>query len=235
MRRSALLVVLMLVGLASPALAEKRVALVIGNSAYQNVAPLENPVNDAALMADTLKGLGFSLTGNGAQLNLDKRALDDAVQAFGRQVQGADVAMFYYAGHGVQVRGSNFLVPINANPTREADVDFQMVDLNLVLNQMQGAGTRLNMVILDACRNNPFGGRGLRGADGKYASALLRPIRVRGAELALWHGLHHADAHRKPRCADEPGDFLPVRLRHHDDFRCQQEGGSTDRRKDEGI
>jgi TPR repeat protein len=169
MRRYALLVVLMLLGLASPALADKRVALVVGNSAYQNVAPLENPVNDATLMADTLKGLGFSLTGNGAQLNLDKRALDDAVQAFGRQVQGADVAMFYYAGHGVQVRGSNFLVPINANPTREADVDFQMVDLNLVLNQMQGSGTRLNMVILDACRNNPFGGRGLRSAEGGLA------------------------------------------------------------------
>ncbi len=169
MRRCALLAVLMLLGLASPALADKRVALVIGNSAYQNVAPLENPVNDATLMADTLKGLGFSLTGNGAQLNLDKRALDDAVQAFGRQVQGADVAMFYYAGHGVQVRGSNFLVPINANPTREADVDFQMVDLNLVLNQMQGSGTRLNMVILDACRNNPFGGRGLRSSEGGLA------------------------------------------------------------------
>jgi TPR repeat protein len=169
MRRYALLVVVMLLGFASPALADKRVALVIGNSAYQNVAPLENPVNDAMLMADTLKGLGFSLTGNGAQLNLDKRALDDAVQAFGRQVQGADVAMFYYAGHGVQVRGSNFLVPINANPTREADVDFQMVDLNLVLNQMQGSGTRLNMVILDACRNNPFGGRGLRSSEGGLA------------------------------------------------------------------
>jgi TPR repeat protein len=168
MRRCAL-VVLMLLGLASPALADNRVALVIGNSAYQNVAPLENPVNDAILMADTLKGLGFSLTGNGAQLNLDKRALDDAVQAFGRQVQGADVAMFYYAGHGVQVRGSNFLVPVNANPTREADVDFQLVDVNLVLNQMQGSGTRLNMVILDACRNNPFGGRGLRSSEGGLA------------------------------------------------------------------
>src|SRR5579871_7011369 len=89
MRRCALLAVLMLLGLASPALADKRVALVIGNSTYQNVAPLENPANDATLIADTLKGLGFSLTGNGAQLNLDKRALDDAVQAFGRQVQGA--------------------------------------------------------------------------------------------------------------------------------------------------
>src|SRR5215469_14127985 len=169
MRGQLISLVLLMLGLASPALAEKRVALVIGNSTYRNVTPLDNPANDAALMAQTLKDLGFSLTGGGAQLNLDKHGLDDAVQAFGHEVQGADVAMFYYAGHGVQVRGSNFLVPVNANPTREADVDFQMVDLNLVLNQMQGAGTRLNMVILDACRNNPFGGRGLRGTDGGLA------------------------------------------------------------------
>ena len=85
------------------------------------------------------------------------------MQNFGRQVQGADVALFYYAGHGVQVSGANYLVPVNANPTREADVDFQMVDINLVLRQMQGSGTRLNMVILDACRNNPFGARELAG------------------------------------------------------------------------
>jgi hypothetical protein len=119
MKRCLLFALLFTVSLASPALSDKRVALVIGNSAYQNVAPLDNPANDAALMAQTLKNLGFSLTGNSAQLNLD-----EAVQAFGRQVQGADVAMFYYAGHGVQVRGSNFLVPVKANPTREADVDF---------------------------------------------------------------------------------------------------------------
>jgi tetratricopeptide (TPR) repeat protein len=149
--------------------AEKRVALVVGNSAYKNVTPLDNPSNDASLMAETLKGLGFSLVGSKAQLDLDKNALDDAVQSFGRQIQGADVAMFYYAGHGVQVRGSNYLVPVNANPTREADVDFQMVDLNLVLNQMQGSGTRLNLVVLDACRNNPFGGRGLRSSEGGLA------------------------------------------------------------------
>ena len=95
--------------------------------------------------------------------------MDGAVQNFGRQVQGADVALFYYAGHGVQVAGSNYLVPVGANPTREADVDFQMVDVNLVLRQMQGSGTRLNMVILDACRNNPFGARGLRAAEGGLA------------------------------------------------------------------
>ena len=157
-----------LVGVAHAA-GEKRVALVIGNSAYQNVTRLDNPRNDAELMAKTLAGLGFTLIGSRAQFDLDKPAMDIAVQSFGRQVQGADVALFYYAGHGVQVSGTNYLVPISANATREADVDFQMLDVNLVLRQMQGSGTRLNMVILDACRNNPFGGRGLRAADGGLA------------------------------------------------------------------
>jgi TPR repeat protein len=168
-RLVACLALVVVVGFAGPAFAEKRVALVVGNSAYRSVTPLDNPTNDAALVAETLKGLGFTLTGNGARTDLDKAALDQAIQDFGRQIQGADVAMFYYAGHGVQVRGSNYLVPVNANPTREADVDFQMVDVNLVLNQMNGSGTRLNLVILDACRNNPFGGRGLRSSEGGLA------------------------------------------------------------------
>ncbi len=137
-------------------------ALVVGNASYRNVTTLDNPVNDAKLMADTLHSLGFTLIGGGAQLDLDKGGLDEAVQSFGNQIQGADVAMFYYAGHGVQVNGSNYLVPINANATREADVDFQMLNVASVLRQMEASGTRLNLVILDACRNNPFGARGLR-------------------------------------------------------------------------
>jgi carboxyl-terminal processing protease len=154
---------------AVPAFADKRVALVVGNAAYQNISRLDNPRNDALLMATTLQGLGFALIGDTAQLDLDKAGLDAVVQKFGAALQGADVALFYYAGHGVQVRGSNYLVPVGANPAREADVDFQMVDVNLVLRQMDGAGTRLNLVVLDACRNNPFGGRGLRSADGGLA------------------------------------------------------------------
>jgi uncharacterized caspase-like protein len=161
MRYSALAFVIALF-LVTPAAAEKRVALVIGNSSYQNVARLDNPRNDAALMAETLSALGFTLIGSRAQLDLDKSAMDLAVQNFGRQVQGADVALFYYAGHGIQIRGSNYLVPVSANPAKEADVDFQMVDVALVLRQMEGSGTRLKLIILDACRNNPFGGRGLR-------------------------------------------------------------------------
>jgi hypothetical protein len=138
------------------AAADKRVALVIGNSAYRSAAPLDNPANDAKLIADTLRKLGFTLVGGGAQLNLDKASLDRAVQDFGAQLTGADAGLFYYAGHGVQVRGNNYLVPVDANPTRAADVDFLMLDTNLVLRQMQAANTRLNIVILDACRNDPF-------------------------------------------------------------------------------
>ncbi len=167
--RSLALILLALLTTIGIARAEKRIALIVGNSNYQSITRLDNPKNDAKLMAQTLSALGFTLVGGGAQLDLDKPALDIAVQNFGRQVQGADVALFYYAGHGVQVAGSNYLVPVSANPTREADVDFQMVDVNLVLRQMQGAGTRLNMVILDACRNNPFGARGLRAAEGGLA------------------------------------------------------------------
>ncbi len=153
----------------APAAAEKRVALVIGNSAYQSVPRLENPANDARLVAGTLQRLGFTLVGGAAQVELDKAGFDTAVQRFGSQLIGADVALFYYAGHGIQLRGTNYLVPITANPARETDVDFQMVDAALVLRQMDSAGTKLNIVILDACRNNPFGGRGLRASDGGLA------------------------------------------------------------------
>ena len=165
MRRGVwLLALVSLLASCGPVLADTRVALVVGNSAYRTVSRLDNPKHDAALMAETLSGLGFTLVGGGAQLDLDEAAMRRAVQEFGAKARGADVALVYYAGHGVQVRGANYLVPIDANPTREADVDFQMLDVNVVLRQLESAGTKLNLVILDACRNNPFGGRGLRDA-----------------------------------------------------------------------
>lgn len=152
---------------ASPAAAEKRVALVIGNSAYKNVAPLDNPVKDAKLMADTLAGIGFTLIGGGAQLDLDKDAMSDVLEKFGHQLSGADVALFYYAGHGVQVSDKNYLVPVSANPTRQADISLQMIDVSGALDQMEDA--RLKVVILDACRNNPFGTRSLRAMNSGLA------------------------------------------------------------------
>jgi uncharacterized caspase-like protein len=116
-----------------------------------------------------LRKAGFILIGNRAQLDLDKPAFDKAIQTFGNELTGADIALFYYAGHGVQVRNVNYLVPVSANPVKEADVDFQMVDVSLILRQMEGSGTKLNLVILDACRNKPFGGRGLRGTESGLA------------------------------------------------------------------
>jgi len=168
-RLAFLWLIVMSIFAADAARAEKRVALVIGNAAYQSVTPLDNPRNDARLMAETLSGLGFTLIGNGPQIDLDKPAFDRALQNFGNAVLGADVALFYYAGHGVQVAGRNFLVPITANPTKESDVYLQMVDAAVVLSQMDGAGTKLNIVVLDACRNNPFRGRGLRATGGGLA------------------------------------------------------------------
>jgi uncharacterized caspase-like protein len=147
----------------------RRVALVIGESGYRNVDRLRNSSNDARLMATTLRQAGFTLVGDGAQLDLDKTRFDRAVQEFGRALNGADVALFYYSGHGMQVQGVNWLVPVDANPTGARDLDFQMVDASLVLRQMEGAGTKLNMMILDACRNNPFAVRGVRATAGGLA------------------------------------------------------------------
>ncbi|UFZ03643.1 YARHG domain-containing protein [Bradyrhizobium ontarionense] len=169
MGRSAIgILVFLLLGVA-PCAAGTHVALVVGNSDYQSVSKLANPANDARLVAETFQRLGFTLIGGGAQLDLDKPRFDQVVQTFGRQLLGAEVAVFYYAGHGIQLRGTNYLVPVSANPSREADVDFMMVDVGLILRQMEAAGTKLNIVILDACRNNPFGGRGLRSGDGGLA------------------------------------------------------------------
>ncbi|MGZ8246308.1 caspase family protein, partial [Methylomagnum sp.] len=134
----------------------KRIALVVGNSGYRHISTLPNPANDAQLMADTLRRAGFELVGGKAQLDLDKAHFEKAIQAFGTQLGAGSVALFYYAGHGVQVDSENWLVPVSAAAAKKADVDFQMVNAKLVLKQMENAGSRLNLVILDACRNNPF-------------------------------------------------------------------------------
>jgi hypothetical protein len=147
-----------------PGGADTRVALVVGNASYSHIGALANPSNDAKLVAGTLRDLGFALIGGSAQVDLDKAGFEQALQTFGNALIGADVAVFYYAGHGIQVGGANYLIPVNANPTREADVPLQMINANIVLAQMEGSGTRLNIMILDACRNNPLAGRSLRAA-----------------------------------------------------------------------
>ena len=155
--------------IAWPAAAEKRVALVVGNSHYRSLGTLANPSNDAKLLASTLRSVGFTLIGEGAQLDLDKRGFERVVESFGGELSAGDVAVFFYAGHGVQVRGNNYLVPVDASPADETDVAKQLFDINLVLREMERSRTRLNVLILDACRDNPFGGVGMRAASSGLA------------------------------------------------------------------
>ncbi|WP_345773820.1 caspase family protein [Azospirillum endophyticum] len=144
------------------AVAERRVALVLGNSTYQFAPRLPNPTNDAKAMAESLRAAGFELIGGAPQLDLDRAGTERAIRSFGTKLAGADVGLFFYAGHGMQARGTNFLLPVSANLEKEADVRYELIDVAMVLDEMAQAESRLNIVILDACRNNPFGGRGLR-------------------------------------------------------------------------
>jgi uncharacterized caspase-like protein len=136
----------------SPPSFDRRVALVIGNSAYRSAPALANPVNDATDMAAALRRLGFDVVEG---KNLDRRGMDEALREFGRKLDRADLALFFYAGHGLQVAGKNYLVPIDATIERETDLSFDAVDVSVVLGQME-AEKRVNLIFLDACRDNPF-------------------------------------------------------------------------------
>lgn len=135
-----------------PAAAQKRVALVIGNSAYRHAPALANPKNDATDMAAALKRLGFVVIDG---FDLDKVSLERKVRDFSTGLQGADTGLFYYAGHGLQVAGQNYLVPIDAKAETADAVDWEMVRLDLVQRTMERA-TATNIIFLDACRNNPL-------------------------------------------------------------------------------
>src|SRR4029079_3680534 len=139
-----------------PALAAKRVALVLGNSAYQNVAQLTNPVNDSARIAATLKDAGFDVVDSRHDLPAaeTRRALRD----FADRTRDADIAVVYYAGHGIEVDGANYLIPVDAKLERDTDVYDEALSLARVLFAIEPA-KKLRLVILDACRDNPFSKR----------------------------------------------------------------------------
>jgi TPR repeat protein len=160
---------LLCAGMSSAAHAEKRVALVIGNSAYRAVPALPNPAADARLMSDTLLSLGFFVVGGGAQLDLDKAGFDEALSKFKTELAGADIALFYFAGHGVETHGLNYLAPVDAHPLEEADIFTQMIGMSGILDQLEKSGTRINLILLDACRDNPFSGKGVHSTGGGLA------------------------------------------------------------------
>ena len=136
---------------ASLALADDRVALVVGNSAYAHIGRLPNADNDARDLSAALRRLGFEVT---TELDAGRGELNEALRAFTRQSLGADVSLVFYAGHGMEMDGANYLVPVDARLERDGDVRFETVTLEDMLASTLGASLRL--VILDACRNNPL-------------------------------------------------------------------------------
>ena len=147
-----LLSVLAVIGASTCAFADKRVALVIGNSAYRTAPALVNPVNDADELAAALKRVGFTVL---LQRDLDKRGMEAAIAQFARMAQDADAAFFYYAGHGTQQRGHNYLVPVDASLDDDVRLNFELTRLDDVLFALERA-RGVKILVLDACRNNPL-------------------------------------------------------------------------------
>lgn len=156
--------------LSAQAAQDRRLAVVIGNGAYLT-APLSNPVSDARAIAANLKALGFDVV---LRENLDLPGMLDAARYLFLKAKDYDVRLFYYAGHGVQVRGRNYLVPTNITSLGEDEVASKTLDASELLERLGAVRSGFNMVILDACRNNPFVGATIMTADG-------RSVRVRGA------------------------------------------------------
>lgn len=171
--RIAVLLMMVLMAATRPAAAEKRVALVVGNAAYTHTTILANPVNDARSMADALAATGFKVI---VAVNADRRALDGALRKFTEDLADADVGLFFYAGHGLQVGAQNYLVPIDAKLERERDLEFEVLRLDFVLRQMEiDREGKSSIVILDACRDNPLS-RSLARTMGTRSAAIGRGL-----------------------------------------------------------
>jgi uncharacterized caspase-like protein/uncharacterized protein YraI len=172
----AALAALVMVTLGSMAVAETRVALVIGNSAYRNATALPNPVNDARAVAAKLTSIGFEVA---LYEDLDGQAFRVALGDFSEKALNADLALVFYAGHGIEMNGQNYLIPVDAKMKSEATAQFEAVPLEQVLSAAREAG-KLGLVMLDACRNNPFATTMTRKTGTRSVSRGLAPISVEG-------------------------------------------------------
>ncbi len=150
----------------------KRIALVIGNANYPEQR-LVNPQNDASDMAAKLRSLGFEviLLQNGS-----KKQMEDAINTLGQRASGYDAAMFYYAGHGIQYKGSNYLIPVNANLHSASDIEYECTDMGRVLAKLDESGCKMKIIALDACRNNPFERSWYRGTASQGLTAVNAPV-----------------------------------------------------------
>jgi uncharacterized caspase-like protein len=171
-RISIAFVALQLLGLSThPVLAEKRVVLVIGNSAYQHTPTLANPKNDATDMSAALRQLGFQVIDG---FDLDKAMFDRKIRDFAAALNGAEAGIFFYAGHGLQVAGQNYMVPIDAELASAASLEFEMVRVDIVHRIMERL-TNTNILFLDACRDNPLA-RNLARAMGTRTAEIGRGL-----------------------------------------------------------
>jgi len=131
---------------------ERRIALVIGNGNYKS-SPLRNTVNDASDISSRLTSMGFAVSKG---TNMSRKDMYNAIRAFGNDLKKGGVGLFYYSGHGMQVKGKNYLIPVGVNIQSEDEVEFEAIDAGMVMRKMESAGNTMNMVFLDACRDNPF-------------------------------------------------------------------------------
>lgn len=159
----------------------EKVALVIGNSDYRLVASLDNPVNDANRVTDALQAQGFDVT---KALNLDLRDTNVALRDFRDRADRAEVALVYYAGHGIEVAGSNYLVPVDAELRDERDAKVELITVDAILDQISGA-SQMKMVVLDACRNNPFAVQMKRKNKGRSVGQGLGKIETDQADTLI--------------------------------------------------
>ena len=152
----------------------RRIALVIGNGDYQQSAlpKLPNPANDAEDMGKALRSFGFEVIERKDQT---LEAMNLAIAEFGSKIGGSEVALFYYAGHGIQVKNQNYLIPVNASIESEASVPYQGVNLNQILDELDNGKSKTNIVMLDACRNNPISGKFRSGQVGGLATPGVTP------------------------------------------------------------
>ncbi|MCW5750633.1 MAG: caspase family protein [Alphaproteobacteria bacterium] len=196
----------MVLGITAQAADVRRIALVIGNAEYREGA-LRNPVNDARAMTAALTEHGFSVI---LRLNATKSQMEEAIAEFGEQLGEGGTALFYFAGHGIQVNGRNFLIPVDAEIRSEPRVRLTTVDVEAVLDQMGAARSRVNIVILDACRNNPFERR-FRGTGGGLAQmnapegTLIAYATAPGAVAADGTGANGLYTEELLRAIREPG------------------------------
>jgi hypothetical protein len=175
------LVLLALLAGAAPAEA-RRVALIIANAQYANVPTLTNPITDAKLIEASLRRAGFDSVQT--RTNLGKAAVEAELRAFGNRAEGADVALLYYAGHGIEAGGQNYLIPVDAKLQRDRDLDIEATRLETVLQVVSSA--RMRLVILDACRNNPFEASMKRSIRTRAVSRGLAEIEPEGETLVVY-------------------------------------------------